>query len=101
MTVSNALIMPFVQEVGIPQTIITGNAPEEIDGSLGRSVANFKSDRNSQPLPYSPLSILAESTVCKELKQSQDTENSTSFKGTKIILVLLWKNMGLYSPLQG
>ncbi|KAI2503958.1 Reverse transcriptase (RNA-dependent DNA polymerase) [Fragilaria crotonensis] len=36
------------QEVGIPQTVVTDNAPEKSTGSLGRSVANFEFGKSKQ-----------------------------------------------------
>ncbi|KAI2502898.1 Reverse transcriptase (RNA-dependent DNA polymerase) [Fragilaria crotonensis] len=61
----NAL-MPFIQEVGIPQTIVTDNAPEEVHGEFGKICRQFRI-RQEQTVPYSPWSNLAESTI-RELK---------------------------------
>ena len=59
-------LMPFVREVGIPQTIVTDNAPEEIDGEFGKICRKFRI-KQEQTVPYSPWSNLAESTI-RELK---------------------------------
>jgi transposase len=61
----NAL-MPFVQEVRIPQTIVTDNAPEEVDGEFGKICRQFRIQQE-QTVPYSPWSNLAESAI-RELK---------------------------------
>jgi hypothetical protein len=47
----NAL-MPFIQEVGIPQTIVTDNASEEIHGEFGKTCRQFQI-RQEQTAPYS------------------------------------------------
>ncbi|KAI2511648.1 hypothetical protein MHU86_2714 [Fragilaria crotonensis] len=57
----NAL-MPFIQEVGIPQTIVTDNAPEEVHGEFGKICRRFRV-KQEQTVPYSPWSNLAESTI--------------------------------------
>ena len=59
-------LMPFVREVGIPQTIVTDNAPEEIGGEFGKICRKFRI-KQEQTVPYSPWSNLAESTI-RELK---------------------------------
>jgi len=61
----NAL-MPFIQEVGIPQTIVTDNALEELHGEFGKICRQFRI-KQEQTVPYSPWSNLAESTI-RELK---------------------------------
>jgi hypothetical protein len=57
----NAL-MPFIQEVGVPQTIVTDNAPEEVHGEFGKICCQLRI-RQEQTVPYSPWSNLAESTI--------------------------------------
>jgi transposase len=59
-------LMPFIQEVGIPQTIVTDNAPEEVHGEFGKICQQFRI-KQEQTVPYSPWSNLAESAI-RELK---------------------------------
>ncbi len=59
-------LMPFIQEVGLPQTIVTDNAPEEVHGEFGKTCQRFRI-KQEQTVPYSPWSNLAESTI-RELK---------------------------------
>ena len=59
-------LMPFIQEVGIPQTIVTDNAPEEVHGEFGKICRQFRI-KQEQTVPYSPWSNLAESAI-RELK---------------------------------
>ena len=57
----NAL-MPFIQEVGIPQPIVIDNAREEVYGEFGKICCQFRI-RQEQTVPYSPWSNLAESAI--------------------------------------
>ena len=57
----NAL-MPFIQEVRIPQTIVTDNASEEVHGEFGKICQQFRI-RQERTVPFSPLSNLAEATI--------------------------------------
>jgi hypothetical protein len=60
-------LMPFIQKVGFPQTIVTDNAPdEEVYGEFGKICRKFHI-KQEQTVPYSPWSNLAESSI-RELK---------------------------------
>ena len=75
----NAL-MPFIQEVGIPQTIVTDNASEEVHGEFEKTCCQFRI-RQEQTVPYSPRYNLAELSWYPEM--------SLSLKGTEMPLVFL------------
>jgi hypothetical protein len=55
-------VMPFFQDVGIPQTIVTDSALEEVHEEFGKICRQFRI-RQEQTVPYSPWSNLAESTI--------------------------------------
>ncbi len=55
-------LMPFIQEVGVLQTNVTDNAPEEIHGEFGKICWQFRI-KQEQTVPYSPWSSLAESAI--------------------------------------
>ena len=59
-------LMSLVQDAGIPQTLVTDNAPEEIGGDFEAICHRFHI-KQKQTVPYSPWSNLAEASI-REMK---------------------------------
>jgi len=59
-------LINFIQDVGIPQTIISDNAPEEISGKFAETCRKYRI-KQEQTVPYSPWHNLAEASI-RELK---------------------------------
>jgi hypothetical protein len=61
-------IMDFIHDVGVPQILVTDNAPEEV---LGRAKETCRTYRISQQVsvPYSPWQNLAEASI-REMKKA-------------------------------
>jgi hypothetical protein len=59
-------LMSFIHDAGIPQTIVTDNAQEEVYGDFKAICRRFHI-KQEQTVPYSPWSNLAESAI-RELK---------------------------------
>ena len=61
-------LMSFIQDVGIPKTIISDNAGEEIHGDWATTCRKFRIEQK-HTVPYSPWQNLAESAI-REIKRS-------------------------------
>jgi hypothetical protein len=59
-------LMSFIQEAGIPQTIVTDNATEETRGAWETTCRKFRV-KQATTVPYSPWANLAEAAI-RELK---------------------------------
>jgi hypothetical protein len=79
-------LMPFIQEVGIPQMIVTDNAPEEVHGEFGKIFRQFRI-KQEQTVPYSPWSNLTEcddiGTVTRSTVPYSAQIDSGSERGTR------------------
>jgi hypothetical protein len=58
--------MSFIQDAGIPQTIVTDNAPEETRGAWEATCKKYRV-KQATTVPYSPWANLAEAAI-RELK---------------------------------
>ena len=59
-------LVSFINDVGIPETIVTDNAPEEIHGEFKR-ICRQHHIKQQQTVPYSPWANLAEASI-REIK---------------------------------
>jgi hypothetical protein len=85
--------MQFIHDVGVPNTLISDNAPTEIHGRARDTCTKYQIDVKTI-FPHSPWQNLAEASLCEIKKAVQRTLRRT---GTPLRLCHYHPVTGTYS----